>query len=147
METAMTTNLSRTAEMFEVLRKNNKKARPLAEQMRTEANRFTRFSRDEKGLLVDFSRTNIDDASFAALIELAACSGIEAERTRLYQGEEINVTEHRAVLHPVWRERNFNELLQALRYLQALKKLLPGNRSIMLLEQQLKTEKSQKNAQ
>ena len=32
---------------------------------------------------------------------------------------------------------------QALRYLQPLKKLLPGNRSITLLEQQLKTEKSQ----
>jgi glucose-6-phosphate isomerase len=113
METAMTTNLSRTAELFEVLRKNNKKARPLAERMRSEADRFSRFSRDEKGLLVDFSRTSIDDDSFAALIELAACSGIEAERTRLYQGEEINFTEHRAVLHPLWRERNFAELLGA----------------------------------
>jgi glucose-6-phosphate isomerase len=107
----MTTDLSRTADLFELLRKNNKEARPLADRMRSEADRFGRFSRAGKGILVDFSRTGIDDQSFAALIELAARSGVEAERTRLYQGEEINFTEHRAVLHPLWRERNFAELL------------------------------------
>jgi len=111
METKMTRKLSRTTELFELLRKNNKKALPLARRMRTEADRFKRFSRAEGGLLVDFSRTGIDDESFAALLDLAACSGIETERQRLYQGEEINFTEHRAVLHPLWRERNFAALL------------------------------------
>ena len=112
MEAEMTTKPSRTAELYDLLRKNNKMAPPLADRMRTELDRFERFSRSEKGLLVDFSRTGIDDESFAALLELAASSGIEAERRRLYQGEEINFTEHRAVLHPLWRERNFAELLE-----------------------------------
>jgi len=107
----MKTNLARTAALFDLLRKNNKNALPLAESMRREADRFSRFSRAAPGLLVDFSRTGIDDEAFAALIELAACSGVEEERTRLYEGEEINFTEHRAVLHPLWRERNFAELL------------------------------------
>jgi len=111
MEAEMTTKLSPTDELTELLRKNNKKHIPLADRMRTEADRFERFSRSVDGLLIDFSRTGIDDESFAALLDLAASSGIESERTRLYQGEEINFTEHRAVLHPVWRERNFTELL------------------------------------
>jgi len=126
MEAAMTTKPSRTDELTEVLRINNKNAPPLADRMRTEANRFERFSRVEEGLLVDFSRTSIDDESFAALLELAARSGIEAERARLYQGEEINFTEHRAVLHPVWRERNFGELLgseEATQLLEATRRM------------------------
>ena len=78
MEAAMTTKLSPTDELTELLRKNNKKALPLADRMRTEADRFERFSRSVSGLLVDFSRTGIDDESFAALLELAAFSGVEA---------------------------------------------------------------------
>jgi glucose-6-phosphate isomerase len=111
MGITMDTDHGRTAELFKMLHKNNKEAPPLATRLRTEAGRFDRFSRAMDGLLVDFSRTGIDEEAMDLLIELAACSGIEAERTRLYQGAEINFTEHRPVLHPLWRERNFAELL------------------------------------
>jgi glucose-6-phosphate isomerase len=113
MEIAMKTNRARIAELFHLLHKYNKNMPPLATCLRTQADRFDRFSRALDGLLVDFSRTGVDDQAFSALIELAACSGIEAERARLYSGDEINFTEHRAVLHPLWRERNFAELLDA----------------------------------
>ena len=101
----------RIAELFRMLQKNNKNAPPLATRLRSEAERFNRFSRAMDGLLVDFSRTGIDEETLGLLLELAACSGIETERERLYQGSEINFTEHRPVLHPLWRERNFAELL------------------------------------
>jgi glucose-6-phosphate isomerase len=111
MEAAMQKSPARIEELFDLLHKNNKMSLPLADRVRGETDRFDRFSRAAPGLLVDFSRTAIDEEAFAALIELAACAGVEAERERLYQGEEINFTEHRAVLHPLWRERNFAELL------------------------------------
>jgi glucose-6-phosphate isomerase len=101
----------RTAELFEMLHKNNKNAPALASRLHSETGRFDRFSRAVEGLLVDFSRTGIDGQTLDLLLELAACSGVEAERARLYQGAEINFTEHRPVLHPLWRERNFAELL------------------------------------
>jgi glucose-6-phosphate isomerase len=47
------------------------------------------------------------------LIELAGACGIVNERSRLYSGEKINFTEDRAVLHPLWREQNFSDLLPA----------------------------------
>ena len=107
----MKTDQNHTSQLFDLLRKNNKKAPSLATRLRAEPRRFEQFSRPRDGLLVDFSRTGLDAEAFDALIELAASSGIEAERARLYQGDEINFTEHRAVLHPLWRERNFAELL------------------------------------
>jgi glucose-6-phosphate isomerase len=98
--------------LIDMLRKNNKDL-TLAARLRTEPDRFERYSRHEDGLLVDFSRTGIDDETFGLMLELAEVSGIAEQRARLYAGERINFTEHRAVLHPLWRERNFHELLDA----------------------------------
>jgi len=53
----------------------------------------------------------MDPGDFENLMELASASGIEAQRERMYAGARINFTEHRAVLHPLWRERNFSDLL------------------------------------
>jgi glucose-6-phosphate isomerase len=103
---------NRIADLFDMLRKSNKKAPSLAARLRAEPRRFEQFSRTLGGLLVDFSRTGIDQQDFERLIELARRSGVEAERSRLYEGAEINFTEQRAVLHPLWRERNFAELLE-----------------------------------
>lgn len=109
----MTKKPSKATERFDLLRNYNRNAAPLAARLTDEGDRFERFSRSLEGLLLDFSRTAIDERSFAALIELAASCGVEAERDRLFGGEEINFTEHRAVLHPLWRERNFSALLAA----------------------------------
>ena len=50
---------------------------------------------------------------FEALLELARISGVAEMRDRMYSGQPINFTEGRPVLHPVWREKNFAELLPA----------------------------------
>jgi glucose-6-phosphate isomerase len=62
---------------------------------------------------VDFSRTSINSECFDSLVRLAESCGIDEMRGRMYAGERINFTEDRAVLHPVWRERNFSDLLPA----------------------------------
>jgi glucose-6-phosphate isomerase len=109
----MTRNAERVTELLELLQKCNKDGESISERLYTDADRFSRLSRSFDGLLVDFSRTGIGDEAFSALIGLAGASGVEYERSRLYDGEKINFTECRAVLHPLWREQNFTDLLPA----------------------------------
>jgi glucose-6-phosphate isomerase len=109
----MTTQAEQAIELLALLQKCNTDGASLSERLYTDADRFSVLSRSIDGLLVDFSRTRIGDEEFSALIELAAASGVENERSRLFSGEKINFTEDRAVLHPLWREQNFSDLLPA----------------------------------
>jgi len=101
------------SELLSLLRKHNTSGASLAQRLTAEPGRFARFSRTAEGLLLDFSRTALDDAALDGLLQLAEAAGVEYQRQRLFRGEEINFTEHRAVLHPLWRERNFADLLPA----------------------------------
>jgi glucose-6-phosphate isomerase len=109
----MITQTDRATKLFEMLQKYNSQGASLSERLYTGTDRFSRLSRSIDGLLIDFSRTGIGDEEFATLIELAGVCGVEQERDRLYAGEKINFTEDRAVLHPLWREQNFSDLLPA----------------------------------
>ncbi len=109
----MTAQAERVTELFELLQKCNKMGASLSERLFTDPDRFDRLSRSIDGLLVDFSRTRIGDEEFSALIELAQACGIDKERSRLYSGKRINFTEGRAVLHSLWREHNFSDLLSS----------------------------------
>ncbi len=61
--------------------------------------RFARFSRRLDGLLLDFSKTAIDDRVLAALLELARVQDVAGQRAAMAAGQAINATERRAVLH------------------------------------------------
>jgi glucose-6-phosphate isomerase len=61
--------------------------------------RFARFSRRAGGLLLDVSKTSLDDRRLAALLGLARAAGLEARRAAMAAGKPINATEGRAVLH------------------------------------------------
>lgn len=61
------------------------------------------FSINADGLLFDYSKTNIDDASRASLLSLAERAGLAARRKAMFSGEAINETENRAVLHTALR--------------------------------------------
>jgi glucose-6-phosphate isomerase len=111
-ESTMTRKASHLAERCELLREYNKSGPSLAARLRAEPGRFARFSRSLDGLTVDFSRTAIGEEIFAALMQWAADSGVETERERMFAGAELNFTERRAVLHPLWRQRNFDQLLE-----------------------------------
>ena len=67
------------------------------------AARATEFSVRADGMLFDYSKTNIDTATKAALIALAEVSGVAEKRAAMFAGTRINVTEGRAVLHTALR--------------------------------------------
>ncbi|MBN8630842.1 MAG: glucose-6-phosphate isomerase [Rhodobacterales bacterium] len=61
------------------------------------------FSVRADGMLFDYSKTNIDAATRAALVKLAEVSGVTEKRAAMFGGEKINDTEGRAVLHVALR--------------------------------------------
>jgi len=61
------------------------------------------FSVKADGMLFDYSKTNIDTATRAALVKLAEVSGLAGKRAAMFGGEKINDTEGRAVLHVALR--------------------------------------------
>ena len=66
--------------------------------------RFRRFSARLGDLLLDWSKTAVDDEAMRLLLELAEAAGVEARRDAMFAGERINATEGRAVLHTALRE-------------------------------------------
>ena len=54
-------------------------------------------------MLLDYSKTNIDEAGISLLLELAEVSGVAAKRDAMFSGAKINDTEGRAVLHTALR--------------------------------------------
>jgi glucose-6-phosphate isomerase len=61
--------------------------------------RAKKFSIHESDILFDYSKNRIDDTTIKLLLELAAACGLKKEIERMFEGEKINETENRAVLH------------------------------------------------
>ncbi len=68
-----------------------------------DADRAETFSAATGDMLFDYSKTNIDDQTRAALLALARDSGVAAKRDAMFGGAAINETEGRAVLHTALR--------------------------------------------
>lgn len=67
--------------------------------------RFNRFSLNFDDLLLDFSKNRINAETMRLLFDLARQREVEAWRDRMFNGEKINFTEQRAVLHTALRNR------------------------------------------
>ncbi len=65
--------------------------------------RAARFSARLDGMLFDYSKTNLDDATLDKLIALAQQAGLAERRAAMFSGARINETEGRAVLHTALR--------------------------------------------
>ncbi|WP_144186750.1 glucose-6-phosphate isomerase [Elioraea rosea] len=82
-------------------------ARPDAAAIRrrieADPNRFARFSRSGAGLLLDLSRTAIDESLLSALLDLADAAHVREAFAAMARGEIANPTEHRAALHMALR--------------------------------------------
>jgi len=61
------------------------------------------FCAEGAGLFVDYSKNRITAKTLSLLIQLARECGVEARRDAMFQGEKINLTEKRAVLHVALR--------------------------------------------
>jgi glucose-6-phosphate isomerase len=66
-------------------------------------NRGERMTAEAKGLFLDYSKNLITDQTLQLLVELAKESGLEERREAMFNGEKINLTENRAVLHVALR--------------------------------------------
>lgn len=73
--------------------------------------RFNTFSVQCGDLLLDYSKTNLDDDTKAALLTLAQNSTIESKRDAMFAGDPINQTEDRAVLHTALRNLSGRPIL------------------------------------
>ncbi|HET8721628.1 MAG TPA: glucose-6-phosphate isomerase [Nitrospira sp.] len=65
--------------------------------------RGTRMTAEAAGLLLDYSKNRITDATIRLLIQLAEESRLSERIEAMFTGEKINVTENRAVLHVALR--------------------------------------------
>ena len=66
-------------------------------------NRFERFHQNMDGLLFDYSKHHASQVTLDLLFDLARVRDVEGWRNRMFSGESINNTEHRAVLHTALR--------------------------------------------
>ena len=76
---------------------------PLRDLFAGDPGRAARFTIEVGDLRVDCSKNLVDDAVMGALIDVVAASSFEERRRAMFAGEEINVTERRAVLHTALR--------------------------------------------
>lgn len=65
--------------------------------------RAERFALDAVGLYLDYSKNLITDETLRLLLELAETVGLKTRINAMFQGDKINVTEDRAVLHVALR--------------------------------------------
>ncbi len=68
--------------------------------------RFERFSLRLGDLLLDYSKNIITEQTMVLLVELARQQGVMELAGRMFNGEKINFTEGRAVLHVALRNRS-----------------------------------------
>ncbi|RRT93500.1 glucose-6-phosphate isomerase [Empedobacter falsenii] len=75
------------------------------------ANRFEKFSIQYPSLLVDYSKNRINAETIQLLVDLAKEMDVDTAIQQMFEGDVINVTEKRAVLHTALRNRSNEEVL------------------------------------
>ncbi len=73
--------------------------------------RFATFSLRLDDLLVDYSKHRINAETMRLLANLARSADVEGWRAKMFEGERINFTEDRAVLHVALRNRSNRPIL------------------------------------
>lgn len=72
--------------------------------------RFEKLSIQLPSLLLDYSKNIITDKTMSSLINLAKECDVESWREKMFEGERINKTEDRAVLHTALRNRSLSPI-------------------------------------
>lgn len=75
------------------------------------SNRFEQFSIQYPSLLVDYSKNRINTETIQLLVDLAKEMEVDQSIQKMFEGDIINVTENRAVLHTALRNRSNEEVL------------------------------------
>src|SRR3569833_72900 len=74
-------------------------SKSLKDLVKSDNERFNKFSLTFNDILVDYSKNRIDDETVALLIQLARECRVKEAAEAMFSGERINVTENRPVLH------------------------------------------------
>ena len=82
---------------------NEMKQVHMRELFKNDPSRFDAFSQTEGNLLFDYSKNIITEETLKLLNELAHESGLKEAINAMFEGEKINRTENRAVLHTALR--------------------------------------------
>src|SRR2546429_8314981 len=72
---------------------------PVPELFERDPGRFERLSREQSGLLMDFSRQRLDEIALAKLFPLADVIGLRGRIDAMWQGAPHHSTEGRPLLH------------------------------------------------
>ena len=83
----------------------------LREMFKSDPNRFNQFHIQFNDLLLDYSKHRISKETISLLVKLAKEADVEGWRNRMFEGEKINSTEHRAVLHIALRNQNISPII------------------------------------
>lgn len=75
----------------------------IQEQFTADPDRLMRLTLDVAGLHIDLSKQSWTLAGLKAALALARACDVEGRRAALFNGEAVNLTEGRAVLHPALR--------------------------------------------
>src|SRR5690625_1456137 len=71
----------------------------IKELFEKDSQRFQKFSILQDDFLLDFSKNHINDETLALLLQLARECELEKAIEAMFEGQVINETENRAVLH------------------------------------------------
>jgi glucose-6-phosphate isomerase len=114
IKTTKSNSRKSVAEILKVLHKNNnnRSESPLSTLI-SEPGRFNNFSLGIDGLLLDFSRVQVDKESLDQLLKLAQACNLESRRDSLFDGAPVNLTENRPAMHMALRSRELGKNLPA----------------------------------
>ncbi|HUO77241.1 MAG TPA: glucose-6-phosphate isomerase [Thermodesulfovibrionales bacterium] len=82
------------------------KTHHMKDMFKEDPERFSKFSLRFEDILVDYSKNIIKEETLLLLVELARQTGVKDAIEKMFSGERINETEHRAVLHVALRNRS-----------------------------------------
>jgi glucose-6-phosphate isomerase len=83
----------------------------LRESFAAEPNRFATFSLKFEDILLDYSKNRITGKTMTLLRQLATEAEVPAWTKKMFQGEKINITEDRSVLHIALRNRSNHPIM------------------------------------
>lgn len=82
----------------------------LRDLFQNDPTRAERFSLHAGDVFADYSKNRVTDETMGLLFDLARACGVEQLRDAMFNGEKINTTEQRAVLHTALRNQSDREI-------------------------------------
>lgn len=105
---------AKNLELMEMLYKyNNKLGKTPLSTLLARPGRFEEFSRKFDGILLDYTRVQLDREAMDGLMSLARLQGVETSRDRLFNAETVNLTENRPAMHMALRDEQSRRNLPA----------------------------------